>query len=424
MVRASSPAVETFASRKTATRSHQLRKVSAVSSLVNRSPSPKCARRVWVGVWAVSLAFGCRTKSERHEVAAVEADPDVVQSTRGEYASGVPGREVMPSAPLDQLPRRPPVANPPELRSQLLACGRRSVARLTEQGYEVYAVPQFARVASLPLSEPSNLVAVAEDNVVAFGVNQVQRHYFGYDGVRAFTRIPRLGPYEVWPDPQDVDAFWVRYLRDPDLHYFELRDSVRVADGSGGAPVAVLPVTLVGESRALPEFDRRHFTLMADGSALYTAGDHLMQLASGRREALQLPAPSGPIVALWPDHEQLRYWVVDQKGLASKIEVSRGRPVVATLELAGVPLQHAASGRAMAVLSAAERGQGLELTLEVFERDRLVTRWPLTDVPTFTTDGFAAQVDLCFVHGRPLVLVGGRQWLMVFDYRSRRGRRL
>jgi hypothetical protein len=270
------------------------------------------------------------------------------------------------------------------------------------------------------LAEPSNVVAVAEDNFMAFGAKAVIRYYYGYEGARSFARIPRLGPYEVWPDPTHVDAFWIRYLGEPLLHYVELRDVNSRAQSDRTVP----PVTLLGESRALPDFDRRHFTLLADGSALYTAGQRLVRASRSGHEVVPLPPSLGTMAAIWPDAALGHFWAVDDTGAAKQVSLSKGRPVVRELQLAGLPLHHAQARQYLAALSANDTATGPELTLEVFSRDGLVARWPIADVPPIVNQGFASELDLCFVQRRPVIVVGGPAWLMVFDYRSRVGRRL
>jgi hypothetical protein len=297
-----------------------------------------------------------------------------------------------------------------------LACGKLGFVRLTRRGFDSFATHEARRIARIPIEQPLNAVALSGDSTLIVGKKQVARYYRGQKDAPRFARIPLLGPLQAWADPQNIDGFWVRYLRDPDLHYYTLVDAER-------------SVTF-GETRSLEEFDRRFFTLLADGSPFYTTRQGLVRSRlDGVRHSPQ-PKLEGALAGLWPGGRIDRYWVASDAGELRLLELSRGEPLIESLQVPGVPFSMDVDNDRLAVISVEPRGPDSQWQLSVFRGAERVANLELpSDVgsaslaqqsPATTARSQATNDldnrDVCLVRERPWVVAGGKDLVQLFDY--------
>lgn len=315
-----------------------------------------------------------------------------------------PAQTTAPSVPL--LP-----SYSPDIPPQLLFCDHKGFGRLTADAFEYYAVDDLRRLAKIDVPGSHNLIALMGNTSLVVARDHVYRYYHGQTEAVRFARIPILGPLQLWPDEQDIDSFWVRYLRDPDLHHFTLPKQ-----GSEGLDSSVN----FSQPKALPGFDGRRFVLLADGSALYSTADELVYASPRQPRRIPLTRFEDPIAAALASSRLDRIWVLTQAGTAALIELSRGLPERLRLNLAGTPLGFDARKKALAVVSA-EQGTPTQHRLEVYEGKELRFSRPLPVLEADAQGRVPREVDnrsVCLFTERPWVLVGGRQVLQLFDYAS------
>lgn len=303
----------------------------------------------------------------------------------------------------------------PDIPPQVLACGKLGFVRLTETGFDAFSTSLRKRLARIDLAEPQCALALSGDSTLVVGKHEVVRYYRGQKQAPRFARIPLLGPLQAWADPQDIDSFWVRYLRDPDLHYYTLVDADR-------------SVTF-GQVRNLPDFDRRHFTLLADGSPFYTTERGLLQLEGNATRESPPPALLGALNGVWPAARLDRYWVSSDAGELKLFEQSRGEPLRRSHRVDGVPYAVDVDGERLAIVSVSQTGSQVDWHLSVIRGDETVARLELpmtlplssdvtaqqTDTPSSALDDHDNR-DVCLLQGRPWVLAGGKRLLQLFDY--------
>lgn len=344
-------------------------------------------------------------------------DPDVytlLSNQQGAARSGPP-EQVAPSsasttAPSVELPAIELPSYSPDIPPQLLFCDHKGFGRLTEGAFEYYAVDDLRRIAKIDVPGSHNLIALMGNTSLVVARDHVYRYYHGQTSAVRFARIPLLGPLQLWPDEQDIDSFWVRYLRDPDLHHFTLP-----TQGTEGVDSSVN----FSQPKALPGFDGRRFVLLADGRALYSTADELVYASPRQPRRIPLKRFEDPIAGALASSRLDRIWVLTQAGTATLIEFSRGLPERLRLNLAGTPLGFDAK-KALAVVSA-ERGTPTQHRLEVYEGKELRFSRPLPVLEADAQGRVPREVDnrsVCLFTERPWVLVGGRQVLQLFDYAS------
>jgi hypothetical protein len=239
-----------------------------------------------------------------------------------------------------------------DLPSQRAVCFEGGVGWLSAEGFEVFGLPRFEVLARWRLQGPRNAALLAGNGALVLSLSKTQRYLFGQSKAVDFARIPALGPGEVRPDPQDIDAFWVRYLRDRAVHYFRLRE----ADGSVSLSV----------ERELPDHDGQSLTWLSDGALLYTTGPQRLTWNGALDKTFDVDVRSGRW-ALVADRRWDQFWIFEDSGRLQRLELSRGQPRNAVFELGGAPLAWARQDRSWVVLHGKEGVQGLWLTH--FERE-------------------------------------------------------
>ncbi len=308
-------------------------------------------------------------------------------------------------------------ATTPDPFPQLLACGERTFARLGANSLQVFELLPDAKrearpAAHIDLPKPLNLISLAGESRLVITASKVFRHYRTEKSAPSFARIPVLGPLVAWPDARDIDGFWVRYLRDPSLHHYTLARAPEAAPSESQPAVAGGDSAVtIGEVQLLPGFDRRLFTLMADGTPFYSTSNGLERGGSTPRRS---PLPSMPnVVALWAGSNSRQYWAASALGFVGLWEQSRGEPQLVASRVEGAVLQAAVRGKTTVIVSVELASEQYRVHVSTFDGRARGKEWALTP-----THDVQPVVDVCLLGAQPRVLVGGREWLQLFDVQS------
>jgi hypothetical protein len=228
----------------------------------------------------------------------------------------------------------------------------------------------------LDVAEPLNVITLGEQSVLVIAKGNVLRYRRGEKQARPSAPIPTPPSLFAWPDEEDANSFWVR------VH---------------------------GESQS------QHYTLPG------VTGDpspHLKPKKTHRTEPLApdatgLPPASGSAALVFRDSSPDRYWTADASGTLRLKNRDRPEPPVFTSRVPGVVIDSAVEGDDVAVLSMALEGNGYRPTVTIFSKGR--ERGRLRLGPSVASFG-QPELDLCLLAGRPWLVVGGRQWLELFDW--------
>ncbi len=314
----------------------------------------------------------------------------------------------------------PPIELPPsspDLEPQLVACSERRFARIDSSSLQVFklkgAGARAKQVAHIDVDAPRNLIALAGESRLVITKENLFRHYRDDREAKRYVRIPLLGPLVAWPEAREINSFWVRYLRDPDLHYYTLAPTAESEETSSADAQRPFPVT-IGQVRPLHDFDQRLFTLMADGTPFYSTSGGLV---GGKRPLRYSPLPplQQELALMWADSTYHRYWVSDRAGNLGVWERSRGEPRLVTARLPGPVVATDVLGATAAILSVRQLGGRYQTEVTLFEEHNFSKRWLVSDTPL--TDG-QPVLDLCLLNGSKRLVVGGRDWLGLYDRRS------
>jgi hypothetical protein len=319
---------------------------------------------------------------------------------------------------------------PAQPDDQLLSCDERGFVRLTHDGMEAYSAHDLRRIANQHIPSSRGVVALGGGTHLILARDRVYRYFHGQTQARSFSKVPVLGPTQVFSDPSDVNRFTLRYLRDDALHLYTLDPATqerRAQAGLDAVQLGLQPIEsrlTLGEVSPLESFDGQLLTRLRDGSWLYTSSNGLMRKTQSAAASVAAPKIQSELALLLPDERLDRYWALSQSGEAALMEFSRGAPRVRRIELGGMP--YAATQRvetlAAIVVEAGSAG-GRNWSLKVYERERLRAVFRLPDAAGALGDRIQralANRDLCLFPGRPWVLVGGRDGVTLFDFRARR----
>jgi hypothetical protein len=328
-----------------------------------------------------------------------------------------------------QLPPAKPLAPPatPELPLQLVACGEREFYRITQRSLDVFQVaeqqppPQIRgnriarQVAAIELTNPLNVVPFATKGALVVAETAVVRYQPGQPQEQRFAPIPVRGALSVLPDPRRAEAFRVRTLGEAKLEGYALSSLPREpARGDAGPPPSLAKVT-PGEV-PLPDFDSRLFTLLADGAPLFSTPKGLVR-GVGDASPVALPQLSAQPTLLFADASPQRYWAADASGKLGLWDFKDAAAPVLTSSVPGVVIDAAAEGDRVAVLSIELTGDSYRPAVAIFANGKEEARLSLGPNIGLTSQ---PKLDLCLIAGRPWVVVGGRQWLQLFDWSTRR----
>jgi hypothetical protein len=372
-------------------------------------------------VWVLcGAAHACGRSASRPESSASSSPPHPAQHAHpAQLASAALGSVELESHLFEKSEQKlPPAALPESLvdRSafilgapspalQEIACDPRGIVRLAATGFVSYRL-QPLRARRHP--EPERFLSVTAltgFSALLIGSKSTQRYYHGQEEAERFARIPLLGAGYVEGENDDIDRFWVRFLRDDAFHQFHLD-----ADAFHAENVRV--VVLKGS-------DQRIAARLRSGAFVFTrAQDLVWQFGSEQRTYPLSDVVPEPIEFASAERTD-QVWAFDAKRGAVLLEMTRGRPLRQQLAFRGQPFSIDVEGARVAVVSVVQTQAGHGFVLQVFERGALVFEHGLPEnggASGSWQQRAMANRDVCLIPGRPWVVVGGRDGVEVFEH--------
>jgi len=360
---------------------------------------------------AMALSIGACARPGSKDESASAGKPSAAASV----SSARPPRS--PLAP--PKPAVPPIT--PNVAPQIVVCRAREFYRITQtalQAFDIAAEPPppnirgsrvSKQIAEAAIQGPLNLISTATKGVLVIATSGVFRYELGQKEARRYGSIPVIAPLVALPDQRRADTFRVRALGDASLREYSLAG---LPSRAAGAPPA--PELVPKQVEDLPGFDMRLFTLLADGTPLYSTPKGLM-----RRGDESPPIPfyefPGPTATLFADPAPGRYWAADPSGRLALFDTKGGTPPVFTSQVPGVMIDAALDGEKVAVLSVELDGMGYRPTVTVFSNGKQQAQL-----------GIGAQIasrpppfDLCVIPGRPWVVVATTRWMQLLDWEKK-----
>jgi hypothetical protein len=294
--------------------------------------------------WCSRLAcLGLALSSSACSRCGSELEPP---SASGKPSATASGHAIQPNLDVPSQPAAPPVT--PNVPPQLVACGERDFYRITQSALEVFESaqelppPQIrgSRIArqttEVPIFEPLNVFSPAKKRVLVIAKGGLFRYELGQTGAQRYAQIEASRPLAAWPDPRRADSFRVRTVSDEDLKEYTLAG---VPSGNGGSPSAPAKVTERVED--LPGFDTRLFTVLTDGTPLYSTPKGVV-LRGHESRPIPLSELSGPATILFPDASPDRYWAAGASGHLALWDPKQGPSPMVTSRVPGVVIDAAA----------------------------------------------------------------------------------
>jgi hypothetical protein len=299
-----------------------------------------------------------------------------------------------------------------------VACDGRDFYRITDKALQVFGVskhippPQIrgsavaGQTARMDVAEPLNVVALQSGSALVIAKGRVLRYDPEQKKIGPSTSIATPAPLLAWLDAPGGNSFVVRVLGESSLHGYRLPALGRSDSSPRTAPA----------ERALPEFDSRLFTVLADGAPLYSTPRGLVR-AGSETPPTPLPKLAGPATVLFADASRERFWTADASGRLSLWEQGKDEAPVFSAHVPGVVIDTAIQGDRVAVLSMELRSEMYRPSVTIFSKGEQVGQ--LAVAPSPVAFG-RPQLDVCLITGRPWVVVGGRHWLQLLEWTSPR----
>jgi hypothetical protein len=302
---------------------------------------------------------------------------------------------------LGLIPRRYPAGR--------LAFGRGRIGQLTSEALVVRSLSDFGVVGSQPVAAPRQLLGLTDGSLMAVGRDQVFRLPPGTTRFEEHRRATLFADSTLIADARDAQRFWVAHPGTDQLYLYLL----------GGAEDLVLPF-----AQLLPIQDCDHQALasLADGSFVCTTRRGIRHFwAEGKHEELVFTRPESGIWRLVPARRIDQVWAAGNDRKLELYQLSRRAELVRTLDLPDQPLDVAARGQLLALVTVFHvPGQPREWALRVLD-DAGHPRFtqPLPASEDLTRDDWVARV----LEDRSVVLsmdgsrvaVGGPRLLMVWE---------
>jgi hypothetical protein len=324
------------------------------------------------------------------------------------------------SEPVRDTRRLPPPVTP-KVAPQLVACGDRAVYRITQKALEVFELAEElppprirgSRIArqtmEIAVEEPLNVFSLGRNSAVVIARSGVFRYELGQARARRYGPIEAKGPLVAWTDRHRADAFRVHAGRER-IETYALGGPASVdSDGARAKALTSQRVT------ALSGFDGRLFTVLADGTPVYSTTKGLVR--GDEMGAVPVSEPSGRAVLLFADASPDRYWAADASGHLALWDRKQGHAPLATPSVPGVVIDAAHEGERVAVLSMSLVGDSYLPAVTLFANGREQAR---IDIGASIGARGQPKLDLCVVTGRPWVIVGSTLWMQLVDWESRR----
>lgn len=264
------------------------------------------------------------------------------------------------------------------------------------------------QVDQIAIDGPTNIFSSAKKSVLVIAKGGVYRYELGEPLARRYAAIEERAPLVAWRDPRRADSFGVRSAGDKRLGEYTL-----VRAPSGDAGVAKIPAQVLRRVTDLPGFDGRLFTVLADGTPLYSTPKGLVRRGD---ESRPVPfAEPTPATLLFADSSADRYFAADASGKLVLWDRNQSA-AIATPSVPGVVMDAAIEGDRVAVLSMALLDGRYQPTVTIFSNGK--EQLHIDVGPSF---GRTQPIyDLCLVAGRPWVVVGSTRWMQLLDWETRR----
>jgi hypothetical protein len=355
-------------------------------------------------------ASACSRCSSELEPAPASVTPSATPSARAAQRPVEPPPEPLP----------PPVT--PKVPPELVACGERVIYRITEKSLDVIETaaelppPQIRgsrvarQTAELGVDEPLNVVSTAKTGAIVIAKGGVFSYELGQTRARRFAPIPTNGPLVVWANRRSAESFHVLAVGDEVVREYSIAGRPSSDAGAPKGPAKPRRVT------NLPEFDGRLFTMLADGTPMYSTQKGLVRLGDEpRTAAFSDVSPRAAI--LFADPSPDRFWLANAAGKLDLWDRKQSASPTLSSAVPGVVIDAAQEGERVAVLGIELNDQGYQPTVTIFSNGKQQGR-----LNVGLSIGLRAQpkLDLCLVPGRPWVAVGGTQWLQLLDWETRR----
>lgn len=319
----------------------------------------------------------------------------------------------------------PPLAPPvtPKVPPQLVACSVRTFYRISQSALDVFEIaldlppPQIRgsrvsrKIAEVGIEEPLNVLSPGKMSALVIATGGVFRYELGKTGAERYAPIPAKSPLVAWPDRGRSQSFHVHSAGEAQVREYTL---ARIASGHAASPEVAAKVS--EKIATLPELDGRLFTVLADGTALYSTPKGLIRNQDASPPA-PFPSLSGPATLVFADGSAERYWAADASGKLALFDRTAGAPPIATPAVPGVVIDTATDGERVAVLSMTAVDQSYQPTVTIFSNGKEQGRLQIG--PSIGTRA-QPKLDLCLVAGLPWVVVGSTRWLQLLDWESRR----
>jgi hypothetical protein len=372
----------------------------------------RCAQFV---CFALALATSaCSRRSSERGAPSAKGTPSSAPSV----PASEPARATLP---LESKPLPAPVT--PNVPPQLVACGERDFYRITRSSLQVFEIAQelppphirgnrvARQTAEVAVGEPSNVFSPASKSVLVIAKAGVLGYELDQKRAQHYAPIQASAPLVAWADPLRANSIRVRAAGDEKLREFSL---ARLPNADGGLPPA--PAQAARHVEDLPGFDARLFTVLADGTPLYSTPKGL---ARRGQESTPIPSsqPSAPVAILFGDSSPDRHWTADASGKLALWDAKQGGTPIFTSSVPGVVIDAVQEGERVAVLSMDLDAQGYRPTVTIFSNGKEQGR---LSVGASVGARGQPQLDLCLIAGRPWVVVGGTRWMQLLDWESRR----
>jgi hypothetical protein len=299
-----------------------------------------------------------------------------------------------------------------------VACGDRVFYRITQSSLQAFEIAKElppphirgSRVArqtvDMKLPEPLSVFSPATKTLVVVAAGAVFRYELGDTEAQRYAPIAARGAFFAWSGTRGK-SFFVHPHDDASIREYTLAVP---ASGDRG-----LPAGEASRVERLRDFDSRLFTVLADGTPLYSTPNGLVM--HGQEKPRPLPELSGPVTILFPDSSASRYWAADASGKLGLWDRRQGPAPVLTTSVPGLVIDTAEDGARVAVLSIDLVGHSYRPTVTVFSEGKQQGRLDIG--PSFARPE-QPELDLCLIRGLPWVVVGGKYWLQLLDWSSRR----
>jgi hypothetical protein len=308
---------------------------------------------------------------------------------------------------LELAPRSVPAAR--------LAFGRGRLGQLTREALVVRDTRSFQVVVELPVEAPRRLVGLGDGSLLVAGRERVLR--LPKDAARPedHGRVTLFADSTILPDARDAQRFWVAHPGDRTLYLYQLHDS-----GARG----MLPFEQLLPAEGC---DGRGLTTLGDGSFACTTATGLRHFwPEGKRVDLPLPPASGGVWRLLPKNRIDQVWMARDQGKLELYQLGATAAPLRTLELRDQPIDIAAQGNSVAMVSVAHpRGEARRWSVVVLdEQGKELMHAVVPGAENVAADDWVAELllDRSVVLSRDetQVAVGGPSSLAVWDIASGR----